>query len=81
MDRRTSFWRLVTLTLTPLVLTASKLALAQRPSLPSYRPLPGRPGRPLQPGRFYGGMNYGAAPGVFIVSAVNARDSLLQLRD
>ncbi len=81
MDRRTSFLRLVTLTLTPLILTASKRALAQRPSRPSYRPLPGRPGRPLQPGRFSGGMNYGPAPGVFTVSAVNARDSLLQLRD
>ncbi len=81
MDRRTSFSRLVALTLTPLILAAFKPALAQRPSLPGYRPLPGRPGRPLQPGRFYGGMNYGPAPGVFIVGAVNERDSLLQLRD
>lgn len=81
MDRRTSLSHLVALTLTPLILAASELALAQRPAGPGYRPLPGRPGRPLQPGRFYGGMNYGAAPGVFTVSAVNTRDSLLQLRD
>jgi hypothetical protein len=82
MNRRTSFWRLVKLTLTPLILAASVGgALAQRPSTPSYRPLPGRPGRPLRPGHFYGGMNYGPAPGVFIVNAMNTRDGLLQLRD
>ena len=82
MKRRTAFSRLAHLTLTPLILAASMGGtLAQRTSTPSYRPLPGRPGRPLPPGGFYGGMNYGPAPGVFIVSAVNTRDSLLQLRD
>jgi hypothetical protein len=82
MKRRTAFLRLVKLTLTPLILAGSMGgALAQRTSPPSYRPLPGRPGRTLRPGRFYAGMNYGPAPGVFIVNAVNTRDSLLQLRD
>ncbi len=82
MKRRTAFSRLAHLTLTPLILAASMgRTLAQRTSTPSYRPLPGRPGRPLRPGGFYGGMNYGPAPGVFIVNAVNTRDSLLQLRD
>jgi hypothetical protein len=82
MKRRTAFLRLVKLTLTPLILAGSMGgALAQRTSPPSYRPLPGRPGRPLRPGHFYAGMNYGPAPGVFIVNAVNTRDSLLQLRD
>jgi hypothetical protein len=82
VERRTAFSRLVKLALTPLTLAASMGgALAQRTSTPSYRPLPGRPGRSLRPGGFYGGMNYGPAPGVFIVNAVNTRDSLLRLRD
>lgn len=82
MNRRKSLSRLVKLTLTPLILAASMGdALTQRTSTPSYRPLPGRPGRPLRPGHFYGGMNYGPAPGVFIVNAVNTRDNVLQLRD
>jgi hypothetical protein len=69
-----SFLHLVKLTLAPLILAAfAGGALAQRPSQPGSRP--GRPGR------FYGGVNYGAAPGVFTVAAVNTRDSLLQLRD
>lgn len=77
VNRRMSLSHLVKLTLTPLILAASEGgALAQRPSQPGSRP--GRPGRP---GRVYGGVNYGAAPGVFIVAAVNARDSVLQLRD
>ena len=82
MKRRRVFSRQVRLTFTPLILAASMGgARAQRTSTPSYRPLPGRPGRPLRPGGLYGGMNYGPAPGVFIVNAVNTRDSLLQLRD
>ena len=55
MDRRTSFSRLVALTLTPLILAAFKPALAQRPSLPGYRPLPGRPAGRCSPGVSTGG--------------------------
>jgi hypothetical protein len=84
MDRRESLSRLVRLAAMPLVVAAPLGgALAQRPSQPIYRPLPGRPGRPPpRPGRFYGaGTNYGSAPGVFVVAAVNGRDNIVQLRD
>jgi hypothetical protein len=81
MNRR-SFSRLAALALAPLACAAPLGgASAQRPSRPIYRPLPGRPGRPVFPGRFYGGANYGAAAGVFVVASVNTRDGLLRLRD
>jgi hypothetical protein len=79
MNRRRSLPRLAAMALLPLALATP--SLAQRPTQPIYRPLPGRPGRPVYPGRFYGGNNYGAAPGVFTVVAVNSRDGLLRLRD
>lgn len=82
MKRRAVLSGLATLPLLPLALAAASAdALAQRVSAPGYRPVPGRPGRPLSPGRFSAGSAYGAAPGVFTVAAVNSRDGLLRLRD
>lgn len=82
MNRREMLARAIALGLTPLALIAGASgALAQRPLHPVYRPLPGRPGLPLRPGRFPGGVNYGAAPGVFIVVAVDSRENVVQLRD
>jgi hypothetical protein len=83
MKRRTAVLRLAVATLAPSLLAAAlPRAFAQRPSQPIYRPIPGRPGRPLRPGRFYsGGTNYAPAAGVFTVSAVNSRDNMLTLRD
>lgn len=64
---------------------SAAMARAQRVSQPIYRPLPGRPirpGLPLRPGRFdSGGVSYGAAPGVFTVASINARDNAVRLRD
>lgn len=82
MNRREMLTRSVRLALAPLALaTQAGAAVAQRPSQPIYRPVRGRPDRPLHPGRFSGGVNYGAAPGTFIVVAVDTRDQVVRLRD
>ena len=68
-----------------MALAAPAISIAQRPTQPIRRPRPpGRPDRPLAPGRLpqisaAGGSALGA--GVFTVSAVRARDNIVRLRD
>lgn len=85
MDRRTALSWLCRRTLAIALLAPAAAALAQRVSQPIYRPRlgrPVRPGLPLRPGRLdTGGVNYGAAPGIFTVVSVSARDNAVRLRD
>lgn len=85
MDRRVVLMNLMRSVLTLASAAPFATALGQRVAQPIYRPLPGRavrPGLPLRPGRFdTGGVNYGAAPGIFTVVSINARDNSVRLRD
>lgn len=85
MNRRRTIFGLVHGVLIAALCLAAFTARGQRVSQPIYRPLPGRPvrpGLPLRPGRFdAGGVSYGAAPGVFTVVSISARDNMVRLRD
>lgn len=85
MERRAVVVKLLRSALTLGLAAPFATALGQRVTQPIYRPRPGRsvrPGLPLRPGRFdTGGVNYGAAPGIFTVVSINARDNSVRLRD
>jgi len=85
VNRRIALAKLLQRALAIALLAPAATALGQRVSQPIYRPRPGRPvrpGLPLRPGRFdSGGANYGAAPGIFTVVSISARDNTVRLGD
>lgn len=85
MDRRIALVGLLQRALSIALLAPAAAALGQRVSQPIYRLRPGRPvrpGLPLRPGRLdSNGVNYGAAPGIFTVVSISARDNMVRLRD
>lgn len=85
MKRRTFVTSLAATGLALAGLAAPAASVAQRPSNPIARPLPGRPGGPLGPGRLpatTGGVARSAPQfGVYLVRAVDKRQYIVRLSD